>query len=361
MAVPTNVEGEGAAEIVATMSERTQKVLLYFATVTFGLTALAALKGADIALEDVMDAWRNAGMDPVQFTALLAIAAPRFPGREANRMVAVLRMAGSSASTVAASGTSAFVDGMARAAASTSDPKLLQDAAAELVAQSTSDAGKSLLLKGLVVFGSELEVYADDAKLLAKLKATKAGEGGEWRKHMGSEKLWFSFCKEINKQLVRKGAIFEVQLWQQWTSKIPDWNMGGKLYVQKYFKEYKGYFPEIVDSDLKLEAVAEAMAHIEPQLACLDVYATEAGKIAELEKKIEGLEDKLAGRGSSRGRMKCNKCWAVDDHDTEDCPLTRRQAYEAREKIKAERIAIAAAAAANNSTSEGASPSNDAA
>ena len=57
MAVPTNVEGDGAADIVATMSERTQKVLLYFATVTFGLAAPTALKGADIALEDVMDAF----------------------------------------------------------------------------------------------------------------------------------------------------------------------------------------------------------------------------------------------------------------------------------------------------------------
>ena len=354
MAVPTNVEGDGAAELVATLSEKTQRILLFFATVTFGVLAVTALKAAEVDLDDVMDAWHNAGMEPVKFAAILAVAAPRFPGREANRMAAVLRAAGSTATAVAATGTSAFVAGMAKAAAATSDPKQLQEAAANLVAQSTADAGKSLLLKGLVVFGSELETYAEDSKLVAKLKAAKAGEGGEWRKYVVSEKLWLAFCKEINKQLVSKGAIFEVQLWQQWTSKIPDWNMGGKLYVQKYFKEYKGYFPEIVDADLKLEAISEAMAHIEPQLACLDVYATEAGKIAELEKKIESLESKVAGRSVTTGRMKCNKCWAVNEHDTDDCPLTRKQAYDAREKIKADRIALNANSSAANAAADGA-------
>ena len=355
MAVPTNVEGDGAAELVTKMRERTQQILLFFATVTFGVAALTSLQRSEIAMEDVYDAWSNAGMVPVTFAAVLAMASPAFPGREANRMAAVLRMAGASAAAVATAGTSAFVSGMAKVAATTSDPKKLEEAAALLVAQSTSDAGKSVLLKGLVVFGSELETYAEDAKLFAKLKAAKAGDGGEWKKHLSSKKTWDVFSSEINKALVSKGAVFEVQLWQQWNSKIPAWNMGGKACVTLYFKEYKGYFPVIVDHDLKSEATSEAMAHIEPQLASLDVYANEAAKITELERKLADLEGKVSGKASSSGRVKCNKCWAVNDHETDNCPLTRKEAYDAREKVKADRAAAASAAQATNAVADGTS------
>ena len=205
-----------------------------------------------------------------------------------------------------------------------------------------------------MVFGEELETYAEDAKLVAKLKAAKAGEGGEWKKHLQSEKQWRSFVTQVNKALVRKGAIFEVQVWQEWSSKIPAWHMGGKFYIQRYMKEYKGYFPEVVDPVFLNEATAEAMAHIEPQLASLDVYANEAAKITVLERKLAELEAKLAGNSASTGgRIKCNKCWVVNDHATENCPLSRKEAWEAREAIKAARAASTPAADGAANTSDG--------
>ena len=342
---PKNFKPESAA-VVKKMAAATKAVLVYFPAIIFGVVAVESLYDADIAMDDVFVSWRNCNQVAAAFAAVFQISCPGFPGKEANRMADVLRTGGNATGT-SSTGTSAFVSALAAAAASNSDAASLEAKAAELVASSLSEAGMSSLLKGYVIFGLNMGTYEDDPKLVQKLRAREAGDGGAWTKHLSSRKVWDAFAYKVEKALLKKGAVFEVQVWQQWNHGVPHWTKGGRLYVQQYMEEHKGYFPVIVDFDIKLNATSEALGALDEQFDSLEACANEAAKVAELDRRLAAIESSKERSGAFGARMKCNKCWATT-HSTTDCTLTRKQAWEAREKVKAERSAQADANATNN-------------
>ena len=312
-----------------------------------------------ITLEDVL-ATHATTADPSAFIRALMDVVPGLSRLVALRISNFLAARPTAASAAVAAGLAAFGTEVHTAVASGAGVSAVATAATAAFARYEEDSGKSDVLRDLFMFGPEMLSWGKlETSVASRIRSSKLATGGEWKQHLATYQDFQSFIADCTKHLLDTGHPGHVTRIQQWFSKVPPWQRGGKQYVIRYMRKHHAYLPVRVDMELVQESVSAAMVEMDGHLQSLEVMVESAREIQALKQQVSALAMGVPSHVPSAGAMagasnvsldstnssmlsnasttsqrplpRCHKCWLLG-HYANECKMPKKDHKESREK-----------------------------
>lgn len=267
-------------EVAGSLGEAALAILAFFSAVEFGKAACAAIVETELSLRTAQACWEAADTSKV-FIDLVGECCPKLPVAVRVQMAAVFKKAASERSVRspgarASSGSLGFGAALASELAvgleeATREGKKMDDGKLKEVSEKatasaverfqSAEAIQDALFHATMYPVAVLAVAKDDPVMYDKLRSKLIKEGsGEYSRHLSSLATFDEWLATLYRWLNSQGHMDAVAVLQKWRLSIAlDWAMGGKAYVQLYFRHYHGTFPVECDSQLMFRAQSVGM------------------------------------------------------------------------------------------------------
>ena len=346
--MPSITVSDGKVETTAAAAA----IVAFFTHLVFTAALVKIFADSELTVEDIL-ATHASCADPVTFIRALMDVVPGLSRVIALRISNFLAAKPAASSAVMAAGLAAFGTEVHTAVASGAGVATVAATASAAFARYEDDSGKSDVLRDLFMFGPEMLSWGKlEASVASRIRSSKLATGGEWKQHLASYQDFQAFIADCTKHLLDSGHPGHVTRLQQWFSKIPPWQRGGKQYVMRYMRKHHAYLPTRVDMELIQESVSAAMVEMDSHLQSLDVMVESAREIQALRQQVSALA--LGHQGSGTGASghtagntehasasnaatgqrplpRCHKCWLLG-HYANECKMPKKDQKDSRDK-----------------------------